>query len=207
VQRARRRPRADPRHPPRRRAARICAPSACPTARAPVAPPPPPSPPPPAAPPPASRPPDWDVSLDVGAAQTFGFLLPLSWALDAEASLRLRRASFGVGALWLPTRTREAPPGVVDLWLAEAPPGLAAPSSASAAVFGSPFAPSPGSAPSMGLAAASRPIVRAPRPGSPSAPPPSPRDLSADPSAGPCAPPLPFRSSRRRSRPTSARAA
>ncbi|EYF00750.1 Hypothetical protein CAP_9028 [Chondromyces apiculatus DSM 436] len=70
--------------------------------------------------PPAPAPPDkpWDLSLDLGAAQTLGLLTPFSWAFYAEASLRLPRVSFAAGALWLPSRTLDVPPGEVDVSLA-----------------------------------------------------------------------------------------
>lgn len=62
----------------------------------------------------------WDVSIEVGAAQTLGVLTPASWALEGEVSLRLRAGSIGLGALWLPARTIDAAPGTVDVWLAAA---------------------------------------------------------------------------------------
>lgn len=85
-----------------------------------VTPPPvlPPPAPPPLPPAPLRR--RWDVSIEVGAAQTLGVLTPLSWALDGEVSLRLRGGSIGLGALWIPPRTSDVAPGTVDVWLAAA---------------------------------------------------------------------------------------
>ncbi|MCC6553412.1 MAG: hypothetical protein IT372_10390 [Polyangiaceae bacterium] len=93
--------------------------------RPPPAPPPALPPPPVALPPPPPRPPApprrrWDASIDLGAAQTLGFLTPLSWAFVGEASLRLRAGSIGAGAILMPARTLDQPPGTVDVSLAAA---------------------------------------------------------------------------------------
>lgn len=76
-----------------------------------------PLPPPPPRPPRVRGPKTWDLNFELGAAQTVGILTPFSWALSAEGSVRLRSGSFGVGAIWMPTRTIDAPPGEVDVSL------------------------------------------------------------------------------------------
>lgn len=76
-----------------------------------------PLPPPPPRPPRVRGPKAWDLNFELGAAQTAGILTPFSWALSAEGSVRLRSGSFGVGAIWMPTRTIDAPPGEVDVSL------------------------------------------------------------------------------------------
>lgn len=84
----------------------------------PVAPQPPPPQPPPVRQPPPPPPPvrkRWDVSADLGVAQTLGFLTPFSWGFSGDVSLRFRAFSIGAGALWLPTRTLDVPPGTVDI--------------------------------------------------------------------------------------------
>jgi len=90
------------------------APTPPPVVTQPQPPPPPVRPPPPPPLPPRKR---WDASLELGAAQSFGVLTPLSWAFTGEVSLRFRAFSIGAGAIWLPTRTVEAAPGTVDLGL------------------------------------------------------------------------------------------
>lgn len=75
-----------------------------------------PRPPPRPAPAPPGR--RWDASLDMGAAQTVGFLTPFWPAFTANLSLRFRSWSIGLGALWLPTRGIDHAPGIVDFWLA-----------------------------------------------------------------------------------------
>ena len=62
----------------------------------------------------------WEVSLDIGAVGVMG-LSPLASAAGiGEVSLRIRRISFGAGALWLPTTTRSVEPGVISLSLVAA---------------------------------------------------------------------------------------
>lgn len=85
----------------------------------PKPPPPLPAPPPPPAPRPNAPPAraGWNLDLDVGAAETVGFLEPLAPAITGDIALRLRSGSIGAGVLVMPAITVDAPPGEVRIWL------------------------------------------------------------------------------------------
>ncbi|WP_437302724.1 hypothetical protein [Sorangium sp. So ce388] len=73
------------------------------------------------APPPPSRPaPGWDVSAELGAAETVGVLDPLRPAVMGELSLRRRAWSAGLGAVWLPRQEIDVLPGAASIGLVAA---------------------------------------------------------------------------------------
>lgn len=96
---------------------------------APSQPPPPASAPPPVArpaPPPSAPPLDvpaaeTELAVHAGVGETVGLIGPLNVAILGEVTLRvLRSITIGAGALGVPTRTIDFPPGSVDVYLAAA---------------------------------------------------------------------------------------